>query len=73
MAANAWALRSHELKAKWAAKLGCSPYTSNNPPPDLTGTSDDTLVPITVLYTCISVKTVKLNFHLDMELRLNFN
>jgi hypothetical protein len=61
------------MKAKWAAKLGCSPHTSNNPPPDLKGTSDGIFVPIIVLYTCISVEAVKLNFHLDMEVHLNYN
>jgi hypothetical protein len=73
MAAIEMGLEISRIEGLMGCQVALQPITFNNFPPDLRGTSDDTLVLITVLYICISVETVKLNFHLDMELRLNYN
>jgi hypothetical protein len=48
-------------------------HISNNPPPDLKCPSRDLSVLTTVLYTSVSVETVKLNFHLELQATLIHN
>ena len=52
---------------------GLNPNNSNNPPSDPRGTSSLPMVPKHCLYTGVSVKTVKLNFHLELHATLVHN
>jgi hypothetical protein len=52
---------------------GLGPYISNNPPPDLKCSFRDLPVLTTVWYSSVSVETVKLSFHLELQATLIHN
>jgi hypothetical protein len=48
-------------------------HISNNPPPNLKCPFEDLPVLTTISYTSVSVGTVKLNFHLELQATLIHN